>query len=190
MGCCRRGSRTCAFVRLGQAGECGFASRTCGMSDSRVEVCGEPSDRRLIALSRIHGMFVAASTSTPVSSCPTPFICTRNSVLIRRLPSLSPSPREPASESSSSMKMIDGFCSRAIWNSCLTSLSGASGHRARGVHGKRTVPSRPATCSRGPSSRWRRTCCSPPSRPPSRGRTCPCPAGRRAGCRATACACP
>jgi hypothetical protein len=43
-------------------------------------------------------------------------------VLIRLEASDSPSPRVPASESISSMKMIDGFASRAIWKSCLTSL--------------------------------------------------------------------
>jgi hypothetical protein len=77
-----------------------------------------------MALSSTHGIFVAANTRTPVSSCPTPFICTKNSVLIRREPSDSPSPREPANESSSSMKMIDGFDSRAIWNNCFTNLNG------------------------------------------------------------------
>jgi len=70
-------------------------------------------------------MLVAPSTSTPDWSLPTPCICTRNSVLMRREASLSPSPRAPASESISSMKMIDGFCLRAISNSVRTSLATA-----------------------------------------------------------------
>lgn len=69
-------------------------------------------------------MFVAPSTRTPVSSCPTPFICTRNSVLIRREPSDSPSFLVPASESTSSMKMIAGLFSRAISNRFRTNLYG------------------------------------------------------------------
>lgn len=88
---------------------------------------------------------VAPRTSTPVSSFPTPLIwpstslpirhqtqqdegkltCTKNSVFIRLLASDSPSPLVPVNESISSMKMMDGFCSRAIWNSCLTSLISA-----------------------------------------------------------------
>lgn len=83
--------------------------------------------RRLIALSNCHGMFVAPSTSTPVSSFPTPFICTKNSVLIRLDASDSPSPRAPQRESTSSMKIIAGFDSRAIWKSCLTNLEGGRG---------------------------------------------------------------
>lgn len=46
----------------------------------------------------------------------------RNSVLILRLASLSPSPRAPARESISSIKMMAGLLSLAIWNNCLTSL--------------------------------------------------------------------
>ena len=80
------------------------------------------SNRRLMALSSAHGMLVAPRTKTPVSSLPTPFIWTRNSVLIRREASDSPSPRVPHRESTSSIKIIEGFCSRAIWKSCLTSL--------------------------------------------------------------------
>ena len=72
---------------------------------------------------RAHGKFVAPSTNTPVSSLPTPCICTRNSVLIRRLASLSPSPLVPHSESTSSMNTIDGLFSRARVNSCLTRRS-------------------------------------------------------------------
>ena len=104
------------------------------------------SKRRLIAGSSCHGIFVAPSTSTPVSSLPTPCICTRlrrvhqslhiceraacthNSVLIRRDASDSPSPRVPASESTSSIKIIAGFCSLAIVKSCLTSRSDSPIH--------------------------------------------------------------
>jgi len=46
--------------------------------------------------------------------------------LIRLLASLSPSPLVPVNESISSMKMIAGFCSRAIVNSCFTSLLSAT----------------------------------------------------------------
>ncbi len=67
-------------------------------------------------------MFVAPSTRTPVSSCPTPFICTRNSVLILLEPSDSDSLRVPASESISSMKIIAGFDSRASSKRFLTNL--------------------------------------------------------------------
>lgn len=80
------------------------------------------SNRRLMALSSAHGILVAPRTNTPVSSLPTPFIWTRNSVLIRRDASDSPSPRVPHRESTSSIKIIEGFCSRAIWKSCFTSL--------------------------------------------------------------------
>jgi hypothetical protein len=78
--------------------------------------------RRLMALSSCQGMLVAPRTSTPVSSCPTPSICTRNSVLILREPSDSDSLRVPASESISSMKIIAGFWSRARLNRFLTNL--------------------------------------------------------------------
>lgn len=74
-------------------------------------------------------------------------------VLIRRDASDSPSPRVPASESISSMKMIDGFASRAIWKSCLTSLRRASASDRqphplpRQEHAKkRTVHSLPSIC--------------------------------------------
>lgn len=87
-------------------------------------------------------MLVAPRTSTPVSSFPTPLIyirsafcivclrrhlavvltCTRNSVFILLLASDSPSPLVPVNESISSIKMIAGFCSRAMVKSCLTSL--------------------------------------------------------------------
>ena len=77
---------------------------------------------RLMALSNCQGIFVAPKTRTPVSSCPTPFICTKNSVLILRDPSDSDSLRELAKESISSMKIIAGFDSRANWNRFFTNL--------------------------------------------------------------------
>lgn len=83
----------------------------------RVATC-----RRLIATSRAQGMLVAPRTRTPCVSLPTPFIWTRNSVLIRLDASDSPSPRVPHKESISSTKMMDGAFSRAIANSCFTRL--------------------------------------------------------------------
>ncbi|KAB8085966.1 hypothetical protein EE612_009002 [Oryza sativa] len=51
-------------------------------------------------------------------------ICTRNSVLTLREASLSlPSPRWPHRESISSMKIMEGAFSRAIWNRFVTSFS-------------------------------------------------------------------
>ena len=78
--------------------------------------------RRLIALSSCQGMFVAPRTRTPLSSCPTPFICTRNSVFIRLEPSDSDSFLVPASESISSIKIIAGLFSRASSKRFLTNL--------------------------------------------------------------------
>lgn len=52
-----------------------------------------------------------------------PSICTRNSVLIRRADSLSPSFRDPHNESTSSMKMMAGRFSRAISKRLRTNLS-------------------------------------------------------------------
>lgn len=91
--------------------------------------------RLLMAGSSCHGMLVAPNTKTPVESFPTPLIYIssfskrhtwmRSSVLIRLLASDSPSPLVPVNESISSMKMIAGFCSRAMVKSCLTNLSSA-----------------------------------------------------------------
>mmetsp|Transcript_42952 Transcript_42952/g.101992 ORF Transcript_42952/g.101992 Transcript_42952/m.101992 type:complete len:268 (+) Transcript_42952:698-1501(+) len=82
------------------------------------------SNRRRTAWSRLYGMLVAPSTSTRLSPLPTPCICTRNSVLMRRAASLSPeSPRALHRESISSMKTIDGARSLARPNSWLTSFS-------------------------------------------------------------------
>mmetsp|Transcript_6330 Transcript_6330/g.9648 ORF Transcript_6330/g.9648 Transcript_6330/m.9648 type:complete len:259 (-) Transcript_6330:165-941(-) len=64
------------------------------------------SKRRRIAASNSHGTLVAPSTSTS-DLFPTPSICTKNSVLIRRAESDSPSLRLPVRESTSSMKMMD-----------------------------------------------------------------------------------
>ncbi len=90
------------------------------------------SHRRRIAESRIHGMFVAPSTSRPSLFVPTPCICTRTSVLIRRELSLSVSERAEHSESISSMKMIHGEFSRASSNRALTNL----GVRKKGGQGE------------------------------------------------------
>mmetsp|Transcript_3165 Transcript_3165/g.4630 ORF Transcript_3165/g.4630 Transcript_3165/m.4630 type:complete len:255 (+) Transcript_3165:571-1335(+) len=74
-------------------------------------------------------MLVAPSTSTPVSSSPlTPFICTRNSVLMRRADSLSCDPLEPHNESTSSIKMMAGLDSRAISNKLRTNFSDSPNH--------------------------------------------------------------
>lgn len=56
-----------------------------------------------------------------------PCIWTRNSVLILRAASLSFSLLEPQRESISSMKMMEGLCSRANVNRLLTSLEGRRG---------------------------------------------------------------
>mmetsp|Transcript_5634 Transcript_5634/g.11914 ORF Transcript_5634/g.11914 Transcript_5634/m.11914 type:complete len:319 (+) Transcript_5634:421-1377(+) len=81
------------------------------------------SKRRRMAASISHGVLVAPSMRTPVCFLPTPSICTRNSVLIRRAESFSPSDREPHKESISSMKMIAGVFSRAISNKLRTRRS-------------------------------------------------------------------
>jgi hypothetical protein len=78
--------------------------------------------RRRIAGSSSHGTFVAPSTRTPSWLLPMPCICTRNSFLIRRVESLSPSDLLEHSESISSMKIIAGFFSRAISKRFFTSL--------------------------------------------------------------------
>ena len=99
------------------------------------------SNRRRIALSSCHGIFVAPNTNTPLGSFPTPypnqmrleggrcfagglaFIWTRNSVFTRREASLSPSPRVPQMASTSSMKIMEGLFCLAIVNNCFTSLT-------------------------------------------------------------------
>uniref|UniRef100_A0A8W7PSZ2 Uncharacterized protein n=1 Tax=Anopheles coluzzii TaxID=1518534 RepID=A0A8W7PSZ2_ANOCL len=86
------------------------------------------SNRRRIAESSIQGVLVAPSTSTPSLSLPTPCICTRNSVLMRRALSLSLSDRAEQSESTSSMKTIDGLWARASSNRFLTSFSDSPSH--------------------------------------------------------------
>ena len=62
-------------------------------------------------------------TNLPLLSSPTPYICTKNSVFTLRLASFSPSDRFPHKESISSMKIIEGFFSRAIVNSVLINLN-------------------------------------------------------------------
>lgn len=80
------------------------------------------TDLLLMAASRVQGMLVAPRTRTPLLSLPTPCICTRNSVLMRLADSDSFSLREPHKASTSSMKMMLGWLSRASSNSVLTSL--------------------------------------------------------------------
>lgn len=64
-------------------------------------------------------------------------------VLILLDASDSPSPLVPASESISSMKMIDGLASRAISNSCLTSLQARERSTVASVNSSRFEPPPP-----------------------------------------------
>ena len=66
------------------------------------------SNRLLMAESSSHGTLVAPKTRTSPEECPTPSICTKNSVLIRLDESASPSECNPQSESTSSIKIIAG----------------------------------------------------------------------------------
>lgn len=129
---------------------------------------GFETHRRLIAPSSCHGIFVAPRTRTPVSSCPTPFIWTRNSVLILREPSVSESLRVPANESISSMKIIAGFDSRASSNKFLTNLSGPEvvSFVSNPHGGEHTFRSHPAIYWRGRRSWHWKTCSSPLWRQP------------------------
>lgn len=81
-----------------------------------------------MAVSKHQGILVAPRTSTLSLSLPTPCICTRNSVLTRRADSDSLSLRDEQSESTSSMKMILGFCARASSNKFFTSFSDSPSH--------------------------------------------------------------
>mmetsp|Transcript_126276 Transcript_126276/g.188443 ORF Transcript_126276/g.188443 Transcript_126276/m.188443 type:complete len:253 (-) Transcript_126276:90-848(-) len=81
------------------------------------------SNRRRMAASMFQGKLVAARTSTPSCELPTPCICTRNSVLIRRALSLSLSDRALHNESISSRKMMAGLLSLANSNIPRTSFS-------------------------------------------------------------------
>eukprot|EP01139_Manchomonas_bermudensis_P020887 Amastigsp_a680174_25.p3 type:complete len:123 gc:universal Amastigsp_a680174_25:946-578(-) len=86
------------------------------------------SNRRRIAESSCHGMFVAPKTRMLSASLPTPFIWTRNSVLMRRADSDSLSDRAPHSESTSSTKMIARGSARAISKRLLTRRSDSPIH--------------------------------------------------------------
>mmetsp|Transcript_82686 Transcript_82686/g.145928 ORF Transcript_82686/g.145928 Transcript_82686/m.145928 type:complete len:318 (-) Transcript_82686:607-1560(-) len=86
------------------------------------------SNRRRMAASISQGVLVAPSTRMPSCVLPTPCICTRNSVLMRRALSFSPELRDEQRESISSMKIIAGFFSRAISNKLRTSLSDSPCH--------------------------------------------------------------
>ncbi len=91
------------------------------------------TNRRRAASSIPQGRFVAASTKTRCTSSPVSLPaaalvrfdhCTRNSFLIRRDASFSPSrSRVPNKESISSTKIIDGAILRASWKSALTNFS-------------------------------------------------------------------
>mmetsp|Transcript_22933 Transcript_22933/g.54284 ORF Transcript_22933/g.54284 Transcript_22933/m.54284 type:complete len:237 (+) Transcript_22933:624-1334(+) len=84
--------------------------------------------RRRTAVSIAHGKLVAARTRRPSRLFPSPSICTSSSVFIRREDSLSLSERTVAMESISSMKMMAGFSSLAVWNRVLTSFSLSPSH--------------------------------------------------------------
>mmetsp|Transcript_84271 Transcript_84271/g.272760 ORF Transcript_84271/g.272760 Transcript_84271/m.272760 type:complete len:337 (+) Transcript_84271:210-1220(+) len=82
------------------------------------------SKRRRMAVSKSQGVFVAPRIRICELLLPTPSICARNSVLIRRAASDSPdAPRAPQSESTSSIKMTAGRFSRAISKRLRTSRS-------------------------------------------------------------------
>ena len=70
-----------------------------------------------MAGSRPQGIFVAPRTRTPLSSLPTPYISTKNCVFTLEELSLDPPSLLPVIESTSSMKIMDGFFSLAILNS-------------------------------------------------------------------------
>mmetsp|Transcript_12141 Transcript_12141/g.21592 ORF Transcript_12141/g.21592 Transcript_12141/m.21592 type:complete len:261 (-) Transcript_12141:158-940(-) len=86
------------------------------------------SKRRRMAGSSSHGTLVAPSTSKPSIVLLTPCICTRNSVLMRREDSDSPSERLPHMESISSINMIACSSARESSNSVLTSFSDSPCH--------------------------------------------------------------
>mmetsp|Transcript_14463 Transcript_14463/g.14522 ORF Transcript_14463/g.14522 Transcript_14463/m.14522 type:complete len:212 (+) Transcript_14463:486-1121(+) len=76
-----------------------------------------------MAGSNSQGILVAPSTKIPSSLCPTPCICTKNSVLILLVASFSPSLLLPHRLSISSIKITAGLLALAISKSDLTSLS-------------------------------------------------------------------
>mmetsp|Transcript_15667 Transcript_15667/g.51284 ORF Transcript_15667/g.51284 Transcript_15667/m.51284 type:complete len:270 (-) Transcript_15667:160-969(-) len=86
------------------------------------------SKRRRIAASISHGTFVAPSTKRPSFAVATPCICTRTSVLMRRVASDSPSLLEPHILSISSMKIMARSTSLARVKSCFTSRSDSPCH--------------------------------------------------------------
>lgn len=79
-----------------------------------------------MAESRAQGRFVAPSTKTPLSSFPTPYISTKNYVLTLEEASFPPPPPPsllPVIESTSSIKIMEGFFSLAILNRVLIIFS-------------------------------------------------------------------
>lgn len=147
-----------------------------------------------------------------------PCICTRNSVLMRRAASLSFSLREPHSESTSSMKMMEGLCclasSKRFFTSLATEAGGGSPSAGRGAKARRPPPaaqgcepllplpalgstppaqltsrSLPATSTSGlRTTRRRRWSCWLRWPQPWPGRTCQCQGAQRAESLARACA--
>lgn len=79
-------------------------------------------ERRTECLNKVLVVLLGSELGLSSSSSCSPCIWTRNSVLILRAASLSFSLLEPHRESTSSMKMIDGLCSRAKLNRFFTSL--------------------------------------------------------------------
>jgi hypothetical protein len=86
------------------------------------------SNLLLIAESSSQGTLVAPNTKIPSLSNPTPCIYTRNSVFILLEVSFSPSLLLPQSESTSSIKITEGFFSLAISKRFFTSLSDSPIH--------------------------------------------------------------
>mmetsp|Transcript_13376 Transcript_13376/g.40499 ORF Transcript_13376/g.40499 Transcript_13376/m.40499 type:complete len:228 (-) Transcript_13376:225-908(-) len=86
------------------------------------------SKRRRMAASISHGTLVAPSTKSPSFCCATPCIWIKNSVLMRRVASDSPSEREPHMLSISSMKMMAWSSALASVKSCFTSRSDSPCH--------------------------------------------------------------
>mmetsp|Transcript_32491 Transcript_32491/g.85829 ORF Transcript_32491/g.85829 Transcript_32491/m.85829 type:complete len:205 (+) Transcript_32491:596-1210(+) len=89
------------------------------------------SSRRSMALSRSHGRLEAASRKTWSPVLRRPSIWISSSVFIRRLPSCSPPPsppRAPMRESSSSMKIVEGWWCRAMSKRTRISFSESPRH--------------------------------------------------------------
>jgi len=86
------------------------------------------SNLLLTAASIPHGILVAPKTKTPVSSLPTPYICTKNSVFTLLVDSFSLSVLALARESISSINIMEGFFSLARANNYLINFSDSPTH--------------------------------------------------------------